>query len=109
MNVLIKLENIMIHKIQWQEYRQLNNRGMLLLVSIPISILVAGIISKIHVFLFYLCLCGILLEVAMFIRSLIKIRAFLCPICSKPFTVKYPFGPNTFGKSCVHCGVKANE
>jgi hypothetical protein len=101
--------NIMIYKNQWEEFKQLNNRGMLLLVSIPISLLVAAIISKINVFLFYLCLGGIPLEFGMLIYTLIKIRAFLCPACSKSFTVKYPFGPNTFGGKCVHCGLKVNE
>ncbi len=46
------------------------------------------------------------LFVALYSYAYFRIRTFRCPRCSNYVTVRYWWSPNTFGRKCVHCGLR---
>lgn len=94
---------------QWMSFRRLNNQGIVLVLAIIPTMLIAVFGAKIHDGLAILGIFGVICEFGAAIYTLAKIRAFPCPRCKKPFTLRYSFGPNTSGRKCVHCDLRLNE
>lgn len=75
----------------------------------PTLLLAAFLGNAIHVFFVFVGMVAFVAELILFVITVFQIRAFPCPRCAKPFTVLFAFGPNTFGRKCVHCGLKLND
>lgn len=76
---------------------------------LPTMLLADFLGNAVHMIFVYLGMTAVIAEVISLIVTTIQVRTFLCPRCEKPFTVSFAFGPNTLGRECVHCGLKANE
>ncbi len=99
-----------MYEQQWKYLKQINRRGILLVAAFFPTMLIAGFLGNaIHIYFGYVGMIAVVVEFISLGATVYEIRAFPCPRCKKPFTVLFAFDPNTFGRKCVHCGLKVNE